>query len=312
MKKGLVLKSTGTWYDVLTEDQKVIPCRLRGKFRIEGIKNTNPLVVGDHVLFELMEDQTGIITEIEKRKNYIDRKSTKLSKISHLIAANIDQAFLVVTLQDPRTSLGFIDRFLVAAEGFRLPTTLVFNKMDIYEEEMLEMVDYLSDLYSSVGYSILHTSIFTKEGIDPLREKMFGKVSLFSGHSGVGKSALINTLYPGLDLKVGELSQYHRKGRHTTTFAQMFQLEAQTFIIDTPGIKEFGLIEYSKDEIRDYFPEIRAYNNQCRFADCTHVHEPDCEVIKAVEEGKIPPSRYLNYVAILEDDDLKIADWELV
>ena len=289
MKKGLVLKSTGTWYDVLTEDQKVIPCRLRGKFRIEGIKNTNPLVVGDHVLFELMEDQTGIITEIEKRKNYIDRKSTKLSKISHLIAANIDQAFLVVTLQDPRTSLGFIDRFLVAAEGFRIPTTLVFNKMDIYEEEMLEMVDYLSDLYSSVGYSILHTSIFTKEGIDPLREKMFGKVSLFSGHSGVGKSALINTLYPGLDLKVGELSQYHRKGRHTTTFAQMFQLEAQTFIIDTPGIKEFGLIEYSKDEIRDYFPEIRAYNNQCRFADCTHVHEPDCEVIKAVEEGKIPP-----------------------
>ena len=312
MKKGLVLKSTGTWYDVLTEDQKVIPCRLRGKFRIKGIKNTNPLVVGDHVLFELMEDQTGIITEIEKRKNYIDRKSTKLSKISHLIAANIDQAFLVVTLQDPRTSLGFIDRFLVAAEGFRIPTTLVFNKMDIYEEEMLEMVDYLSDLYSSVGYSILHTSIFTKEGIDPLREKMFGKVSLFSGHSGVGKSALINTLYPGLDLKVGELSQYHRKGRHTTTFAQMFQLEAQTFIIDTPGIKEFGLIEYSKDEIRDYFPEIRAYNNQCRFADCTHVHEPDCEVIKAVEEGKIPPSRYLNYVAILEDDDLKIADWELV
>ncbi len=312
MKKGLVLKSTGTWYDVLTEDQKVIPCRLRGKFRIEGIKNTNPLVVGDHVLFELMEDQTGIITEIEKRKNYIDRKSTKLSKISHLIAANIDQAFLVVTLQDPRTSLGFIDRFLVAAEGFRIPTTLVFNKMDIYEEEMLEMVDYLSDLYSSVGYSILHTSIFTKEGIDPLREKMSGKVSLFSGHSGVGKSALINTLYPGLDLKVGELSQYHRKGRHTTTFAQMFQLEAQTFIIDTPGIKEFGLIEYSKDEIRDYFPEIRAYNNQCRFADCTHVHEPDCEVIKAVEEGKIPSSRYLNYVAILEDDDLKIADWELV
>ena len=288
MKKGLVLKSTGTWYDVLTEDQKVIPCRLRGKFRIEGIKNTNPLVVGDHVLFELMEDQTGIITEIEKRKNYIDRKSTKLSKISHLIAANIDQAFLVVTLQDPRTSLGFIDRFLVAAEGFRIPTTLVFNKMDIYEEEMLEMVDYLSDLYSSVGYSILHTSIFTKEGIDPLREKMFGKVSLFSGHSGVGKSALINTLYPGLDLKVGELSQYHRKGRHTTTFAQMFQLEAQTFIIDTPGIKEFGLIEYSKDEIRDYFPEIRAYNNQCRFADCTHVHEPDCEVIKQWRRAKYP------------------------
>ncbi|HQQ21123.1 MAG TPA: ribosome small subunit-dependent GTPase A [Bacteroidales bacterium] len=242
----------------------------------------------------------------------MDRKSTKLSKISHLIAANIDQAFLVVTLQDPRTSLGFIDRFLVAAEGFRIPTTLVFNKMDIYEEEMLEMVEYLSDLYSSVGYSILHTSIVTEEGIDQMRAKMSGKVSLFSGHSGVGKSALINTLYPGLDLKVGELSQYHRKGRHTTTFAQMFQLEAKTFIIDTPGIKEFGLIEYSKDEIRDYFPEIRAYNNQCRFADCTHVHEPDCEVIKAVEEGKIPSSRYLNYVAILEDDDLKIADWELL
>lgn len=309
---ALVLKSTGHWYEVMDSQQNIINCRLRGKFRIEGIKNTNPIVVGDHIQFKMMDDGTGYITHIEKRKNYIDRKSTKLSKISHLIASNIDLAFLVITLHDPRTSLGFIDRFLVAAEGFRIPCTLVFNKMDIYNSKDLEIVNYLANLYQNIGYEIIYTSIVNKVGIETLKSKMSGNVSLVSGHSGVGKSALINILFPGLNLKVGEISEYHKKGKHTTTFAQMFPLNEDSFIIDTPGIKEFGLIEYSKEEIRDYFPEIRAFNNQCRFADCSHVHEPGCAVIKALEEGKIASSRYLNYLAILQDDDMKIADWQLL
>ncbi len=309
---GIVLKSTGHWYEVMDSQKNKINCRLRGKFRNEGIKNTNPIVVGDHIQYKLMDDGTGYITHIEKRKNYIDRKSTKLSKISHLIASNIDKAFLVITIRDPRTSLGFIDRFLVAAEGFRIPCTLVFNKMDIYNSKDLEVVDYLSNLYKKIGYDLIHTSTVTQEGIETLKSKMSGNVSLVSGHSGVGKSALINRVFPGLDLKVGEISEYHKKGKHTTTFAQMFPLNEDSYIIDTPGIKEFGLIEYSKEEIRDYFPEIRAFNNQCRFSNCSHVHEPGCEVIKAVEEGKISSSRYLNYLAILQDDDMKIADWQLL
>lgn len=309
---GLVLKSTGHWYEVLDESKTVINCRLRGKFRIEGIKNTNPIVVGDYVYFDLLEDGTGAITNIRNRKNYIDRKSTNLSKISHLIAANIDRAFLVVTLFEPRTSLGFIDRFLVASEGFRIPTTIVFNKMDIYCDQDIEIVRKVAHLYESIGYEVLFTSIKTQEGLNTLKSKMEGNVSLFSGHSGVGKSALINTIFPDLSLKVGEISDYHKKGKHTTTFAQMFPLNDSSFIIDTPGIKEFGLIEYSKEEIRDYFPEIRQYNNCCKFSDCSHVHEPECAVIKAVEEGKIPSSRYMNYLAILQDDDMKIADWQLL
>lgn len=310
--KGIVLKSTGHWYEVMDPNRTIINCRLRGKFRMEGIKSTNPIVVGDHIQFNMMEDGSGYITHIEKRKNYIDRKSTKLSKITHLIASNIDQAFLIITLHDPRTSLGFIDRFLVAVEGFRIPCTLVFNKMDLYTSKDIEVVNYLSDLYLNAGYEVIHTSIISNQGIDLLKSKMSGAVSLVSGHSGVGKSALINTIFPGFNLKVGEISEYHKKGKHTTTFAQMYPLNENSYIIDTPGIKEFGLIEYSKEEIRDYFPEIRAYNNQCRFADCSHIHEPGCAVIKAVEEGLIPSSRYMNYVAILEDDDMKIADWQLL
>ena len=310
--KGTVTKSTGSWYDVITEDGTTVPCRLRGKFRISGNKNTNPVVVGDHVDFILEEDKSGYIIEIEKRKNYIDRKSTKLSKINHLIASNIDTAFLVITFREPRTSLGFIDRFLIAAEGFRIPVCLIFNKLDIYTTEEIDLIKNMAEMYKSVGYDTLLTSTVTGEGIDELKNKMAGKVSLFSGHSGVGKSAIINTLYSGLHLKIGEISYYHQKGKHTTTFAQMFPVAQNTFIIDTPGIKEFGLIQYSKDEIRDYFPEIRQYNNCCRFSNCLHVHEPDCAVIKAVEEGKIPSSRYLNYLAILQDDDLKISDWQLL
>lgn len=310
--KGIVTKSTGSWYEVMQPDGTIIHCRLRGKFRIQGIKNTNPVVVGDHVDYIVEEDGSGYITDIEKRKNYIDRKSTKLSKISHLIASNIDTAFLVVTLKEPRSSLGFIDRFLVAAEGFRIPACLVFNKMDIYDEREKGKVAELVELYRGIGYDSVCTSVEDGTGLEELKKRMAHKVSLFSGHSGVGKSAIINTLYPDLNLKIGEISQYHQKGKHTTTFAQMFPVDNGGFIIDTPGIKEFGLIQYSKEEIRDYFPEIRAYNNCCKFNNCLHVREPECAVIKAVEEGKIPSSRYMNYLAILQDDDLKIADWELL
>lgn len=318
--KGVVVKSTGSWYVVRQEDGSVIQCRLRGQFRIKGIKNTNPVVVGDFVQYELEKDGNGWITTIEPRKNYIDRKSTKLSKISHLIASNIDQAFLVVTLKEPRTSLGFIDRFLLAAEGFRIPVCLVFNKIDIYsnietlhETSLLNTVDELEKMYAGIGYQTLRTSTVTGEGIESLKQLMQGKTVLFSGHSGVGKSALIKAVAPEMDIKIGEISSVHNKGKHTTTFAQMYYIESVNgFIIDTPGIKEFGLIQYSKEEIRDYFPEIRQYNNCCRFDNCLHVHEPGCAVLKAVEEGKIPSSRYLNYLAILQDDDLKIADWKLL
>jgi len=310
--EGTITKSTGLWYDVRTETGETIPCRLRGKFRIANNKNTNPAVVGDHIVFDLEKDHTGYITKIEKRKNYIDRKSTKLSKINHLIAANIDQAFLIVTLKEPRTSLGFIDRFLVVCEGFRIPVCIVFNKMDIYSEKEIKKIDELSQLYQSIGYDVLQTSVNENKGITVIQEKMKEKVSLFSGHSGVGKSAIINATDPNLNLKVGEISQFHSKGKHTTTFAQMFPLSQGGFIIDTPGIKEFGLIQYSKEEIRDYFPEIRAYNNSCRFNNCCHINEPHCAVKKAVEENKIPSSRYLNYLAILEADDMKLADWQLL
>jgi ribosome biogenesis GTPase len=310
--EGIITKSTGLWYDVRNETGKVIPCRLRGKFRIDGNKNTNPAVVGDHVEFDIENDNTGYITDIKKRTNYIDRKSTKLSKINHLIAANIDKAFLVVTLKEPRTSLGFIDRFLVACEGFRIPVCLVFNKMDIYTEKEIHIIDKLSQLYQSIGYDILQTSVLKQKNIPLIKEMLKDKVSLFSGHSGVGKSAIINATDLTLKLKVGEISKFHSKGKHTTTFAQMFPLSHGGFIIDTPGIKEFGLIQYSKEEIRDYFPEIRAYNNQCHFNNCCHVNEPKCAVKEAVKEGKIPSSRYLNYLAILEADDMKLADWQLL
>ena len=308
---GLVTKSTGSWYSVLDETTGVrLECRLRGQFRIHGIKNTNPVVVGDRVEYDVEKDGTGNITKIEPRRNYIERKSTNLSKIRHLIAANIDLAFLVVTLREPRTSLGFIDRFLVAAEGFRIPVCLVFNKMDLYSEAELAVVDELSELYGNIGYQTLRTSVVTGTGIDTMREMVGGKVCLFSGHSGTGKSAIISAIDPNLNLRTGDISKIHNKGKHTTTFAEMFPL-ADGFMVDTPGIKEFGLIQYSKEEVRDYFPELRAFNNHCKFDDCSHTHEPGCLVQKAVENGDIAMSRYLNYLAILEADDMKLADWEL-
>ena len=309
--EGIVIKSTGSWYDVYQDDATVVKCRLRGQFRIKGIKNTNPVVVGDRVGFIMEEDGNGQIVDIEPRKNYIERKSTNLSKISHLIASNIDIVFLVVTLKQPRTSLGFIDRFLMAAEGFRIPVCLVFNKMDLYSDEELKIVHELEELYVKVGYEWLEYSAQNPVNKELLKEKMKNRVSLFSGHSGVGKSAIVNTVEPGLNLRIGAISEAHQKGMHTTTFAQMFPLENGGFIIDTPGIKEFGLIQYSKEEVRDYFPEIRKFNNLCKFDNCTHTHEPGCKVLEAVENGEIAQSRYNNYLAILNDDDLKIEDWKL-
>ena len=296
--QGLVTKSTGSWYSVLNEATgERLDCRLRGQFRIHGIKNTNPVIVGDRVEYDIEKDGTGVITRIEPRKNYIERKSTNLSKISHLIAANIDLAFLVITLKEPRTSLGFIDRFLVAAEGFRIPVCLVFNKMDLYNEAELDVVAELSELYTNIGYQVLHTSVVTGLGIDELRGKISGNVCLFSGHSGTGKSAMISAIDPTLNLRTGDISKVHNKGKHTTTFAEMFPL-ANGYMVDTPGIKEFGLIQYTKEEIRE-------------FDDCSHTHEPGCLVQEAVENGEIAMSRYLNYLAILEADDMKLADWKL-
>ncbi|MCQ2286558.1 MAG: ribosome small subunit-dependent GTPase A [Bacteroidales bacterium] len=309
--RGIVVKSTGSWYEVFREDGSIVNCRLRGQFRIKGIKNTNPVVVGDRVGFIMENDGNGCITDIEPRQNYIERKSTKLSKISHLIASNIDVVFLVVTLKQPRTSLGFIDRFLLSAEGFRISVCLIFNKIDLYSAEEMAVVKELENLYSSIGYDYLEYNALHPQNADELKSRMKDKVSLFSGHSGVGKSAIVNSIDPTLNLRTGAISEVHNKGTHTTTFAQMFPLQGGGFIIDTPGIKEFGLIQYSKEEIRDYFPEIRKYNNECRFDNCSHTHEPGCKVIEALKKGEIADSRYQNYIAILNDDDMKIADWKL-
>ena len=308
--EGLVVKSTGSWYEVRCEDGQVVTCRIRGKFRTQGIKYTNPVVVGDQVTFEMENDGAGTITQIAPRRNYIERKATNLSKVSHLIASNIDMVFLVVTLKEPRTSQGFIDRFLVAAESFRIPACLVFNKMDLYDEDERADVEALVDLYRQIGYETLFTSVVTGQGIEALRKMLEGRVSLFSGHSGTGKSALVNAVEPSLQLRVGEISQQHHKGKHTTTFAEMFPF-AGGYLMDTPGIKEFGLIRYGKEEVRDYFPEIRALQHQCRFSNCLHLQEPGCAVLQAVEEGTISASRYLNYVSIVEDEDMSLAEWQL-
>lgn len=308
--EGLVVKSTGSWYEVRCADGQVVTCRIRGKFRTHGIKYTNPVVVGDQVTFEMENDGAGTITQIAPRRNYIERKATNLSKVSHLIASNIDMVFLVVTLKEPRTSQGFIDRFLVAAESFRIPACLVFNKMDLYDEDERADVEALADLYRQIGYETLFTSVVTGQGIEALRKMLEGRVSLFSGHSGTGKSALVNAVEPSLQLRVGEISQQHHKGKHTTTFAEMFPF-AGGYLMDTPGIKEFGLIRYGKEEVRDYFPEIRAMQHQCRFSNCLHLQEPGCAVLQAVEEGTISASRYLNYVSIVEDEDMSLAEWQL-
>lgn len=302
---GLVIRSTGSWYDVRNQDGHVYRARLKGKFKIKGLKVTNPIAVGDRVKFEV-EDQienTAVITDIEPRENYIIRQSVHKTAHAHMLAANIDQAVLLATLTLPRTSLGFIDRFLVTAESFRIPTTIVFNKADILNEEGLAYQREIMDLYESVGYDCMATSALEGEGIDAFRQLLDRKITLLSGHSGVGKSTLVNAIAPNLNLRTSEVSTFANKGVHTTTFAEMFELAPDTFIIDTPGIKELGLIDMEKEEISHYFPEMRELLNQCRFNNCLHVNEPGCAVKDAVGEGEIAESRYMSYLSMLEGDD---------
>lgn len=298
--EGLVTKSTGSWYTVRLKNGMLIPCTLKGKMRIRDIRTTNPVAVGDRVEVDVnREENTGVIRDVMKRDNYIIRKSTKLSKASHIIAANIDQAFLIATLVLPRTSTGFTDRFLVTAEAYHIPAGIVFNKTDLYDGELRLRHQELVRLYSSLGYQCFGTSAVTGEGLGLLSDALKDKTTLFSGHSGVGKSAIINVLEPALKLRTAEISSWHLKGVHTTTFAELFELSCGGFIIDTPGIREFGLIDFRKEEVAERFPEMRALMHQCQFNNCTHVHEPRCAVKKALEQGKIDAGRYRNYLRIL-------------
>lgn len=290
----------------------MVNCTIKGQFRIKGIKSTNPVAVGDRVQFKYLDDQkTGVIYQINERQNYIIRKATKLSKISHVIAANIDQAILVVTLAYPRTSTGFIDRYLLTTEAYHIPARLIFNKTDLLGGKELGYLQEIISIYSGAGYPCLAVSAHTGGHLDRVKAWLKDQTSLFSGHSGVGKSTIINALEPGLKLKTGNISKVHLKGKHITTFAEMHELSFGGFIIDTPGIKEFGLRDFVKEEVAERFPEFRARLPECRFHNCTHVHEPGCAVKAALEKGEISLSRYKNYLQILDDDYFDEKEWEL-
>ncbi|RYY35531.1 MAG: ribosome small subunit-dependent GTPase A [Sphingobacteriaceae bacterium] len=304
--QGLITKSTGSWYQAVTPNGERYDCRIKGKFRIKGIKNTNPIAVGDVVDFELEPDQdTAIITNLHPRKNYIIRKSINLSKQAQIIAANLDQAMLVVTLASPRTSLGFIDRFLVTAEAYDIPARLIFNKLDLFSDEGLEILQAYKDVYENIGYPCHEVSALEGTNIDEVQALLKNKVTLFSGHSGVGKSSLINRLLPNLDLRTHQISEWSDKGMHTTTFAEMFDLPGGGFIIDTPGIRELGIIDIEKQELSHFFPEMRERMHSCRFNNCRHINEPGCAVLEALEEGEIEPSRYDSYLSIYNGNDTR-------
>lgn len=303
-RTGVVIKSTGSWYTVRTEDNKIFNCRIRGKFRISGIKSTNPVTVGDHVDIELEHnEENAIIIGIHDRKNYIIRKSVNLSKQTHIIAANIDQVFLLVTLKEPQTFTSFIDRFLATAEAYSIPAILLFNKLDIYNEDLLNKKEELQNIYRNIGYECLDVSAVDNINLDELKKVMQGRVNMFSGHSGVGKSTLINKIAPSLELKTAKISTQHKQGQHTTTFAEMFELPFGGYIIDTPGIKGFGVVDFEEDEVGDYFPEIFNLKDQCKFNNCLHTNEPSCAIKNAVEEGQIAFSRYRSYLQILAGED---------
>ena len=304
--RGIVYKSTGSWYAVLGQDGQMHECRIKGKFRVQGIKSTNPVAVGDVVQFELEQSGDtphGVIFDIVERRNYMIRKSVNLSKQTQIIAANIDQALLLITLNNPPTLTPFIDRFLVTAEAYDIPVVLVFNKMDSYSVEERFEVDYLLSLYRSIGYTCLMVSALTGDGVDALKRIMEGKTSLVSGHSGVGKSTLINTISPGLDLRTGAISLQHAQGTHTTTFAEMFDLSFGGRIIDPPGIKGFGVVDMEQDQIGDYFPEFFALKSQCKYHNCTHMEEPFCAVKTALDQDKLAWSRYKSYVQLMQRED---------
>ncbi len=303
--EGKVTKSTGSWYSVLAEDGAVYPCRLRGKFKIQGLKVTNPVAVGDEVVIamEAGEEGTAVITDIKPRENYIIRKSTHKKHHGHLIATNIDQAVLVATLVLPRTSLGFMDRFLVSADSFRIPPLIIFNKKDLLSQEQLQQQQELIHMYQSIGYACMEISAFDKQDVNKVKDALLHKTSLFSGHSGVGKSTLLNRIDPSLEQKTAEVSSFANKGVHTTTYAEMFSIDKNSFVIDTPGIKELGLIDINEGELSHFFPEMREMLGECKFHDCTHTHEPGCAVVDAVEKGKIALSRYYSYLSMLENED---------
>ncbi|WP_291866043.1 ribosome small subunit-dependent GTPase A [Maribacter sp.] len=303
---GTVYKSTGSWYTVKAEDGSFYNCRIKGKFRIKGIKSTNPVAVGDVVHFEVEKigDETiGIIASIDERKNYIIRKSVNLSKQTHIIATNLDQVFLMVTLNNPPTHTAFIDRFLVTADAYHIPAIILFNKIDTYNDEELLEVKYLAALYRKIGYTCIGVSAKTLKNVDKVKALMEGKTSMFSGHSGVGKSTLVNSIEPGLSIKTKEISKQHLQGQHTTTFAEMFDLSFNSRIIDTPGIKGFGIVDMEKEEIGNYFPEIFELKGECKFNNCLHIDEPHCAVKKALETDKIAWSRYKSYVQMVSGED---------
>lgn len=301
--QGQIIKNTGSWYVVRTDDNQLINCKVKGNFRIKGIRTTNPVAVGDIVNLILTPDGTGFINAIQTRKNYIIRRASNLSKESHILAANIDCAFLVVTLRQPTTTTTFIDRFLATAEAYNIPATLVFNKCDTWDDDDKELAEAMTYLYESIGYNVIHTSATENIGIDILIAAAKDKVSLFAGNSGVGKSSLINALIPGINLKVGEISDMHQTGTHTTTFSEMHQLPEGGQLIDIPGVKGFGTIDFDSAEVSHYFPEIFRISKDCKYNNCTHTHEPGCAVLQALDEQLISQSRYTSYLSIMEDSN---------
>lgn len=310
MKEGLVIKSTGSWYSVEAENGEIFECKIKGKFRIKGIKSTNPVAVGDRVGYTLQavsadetEQKIGLITSISPRKNYIIRRSINLSKQSHIMAANIDQAVLVVTLNYPVTTPTFIDRYLASAEAYRIPVLIVFNKIDRYNSVQNEELELLKHTYENIGYKCLTTSAKNSIGLDEFKEALKDKTNVINGHSGVGKSTLINILQPGLNLKTMEISDSHKTGKHTTTYSELFKLHFGGYIIDTPGIKAFGMLEMEPWEISHYFTEIFQISKNCQYNNCSHTHEPKCAVKDAVENGEIAKTRFISYLGLLEGDD---------
>ena len=301
--RGLVIKNTGSWYTVKTDDGQLIESKIKGNFRLKGIRSTNPVAVGDYVQLITNQEGTAFISSIEDRRNYIIRKSPNLSKQSHILAANVDQALLVVTVNYPQTSTTFIDRFLAGAEAYRVPVIIIFNKTDLLTEEELHYQKMMRTLYETIGYQCIELSAATGEGVDELRSFIKEKKSLLSGNSGVGKSTLINQLIPDAEQRTAEISEAHNSGMHTTTFSEMLELPEGGYLIDTPGIKGFGTFDIEKEELTSYFKEIFMFSQDCKFSDCTHTHEPGCAVIKAVEEHYIAASRYQSYLSMLEDKD---------